>query len=147
MSTTTEGATKPTSPHYHNAGHAVATALIEHARESENCQNPAHQERWNAEYEAMTALGSVVAERIFLSKVEPEAATNDMANAFRHVAVTTAIPGEQVAYVAYLSSRVEYLLERHRDFIEFVASELRDSNSNANDIARANVGRFIRHSI
>lgn len=144
MQTTTEGAQKPASVHYHNAGHAVATALIEHARESEKCSNPAHQARWNAEYEAMTALGSVVAERIFANRIEPTGAQNDVANAFRHIAVTTPIPGEQAAYVAYLSSRVEYLLERHRDFIEFVASKLRDSGGDANEIARSNAGRFVR---
>ncbi|MBV9263312.1 MAG: hypothetical protein JO324_03250 [Candidatus Eremiobacteraeota bacterium] len=122
----------------------MATALIEHARDTEACANPAHQARWNAEYEAMTALGSVVAERMFLNEIEATGARNDVANAFRHVAETTSIPGEQAAYVAYLSSRVEYLLQRHRDFIEYVASTLRDSGGNANEIARANVGRFVR---
>ena len=144
METTAETEVKPVSYYYHNAGHAVATALIEHDLERERCETSAHQARWNAEYEAMTALGSFAAERLCLGEIDPAGAKNDVANAFRHIAVTTPIPGEQTAYVAWLSLRVEHLLERHRDFIEFVASTLRESGGDANEIARANVGRFIR---
>jgi hypothetical protein len=132
------------SPTYHNAGHAAATALIEVERERDGgCDDAAHKNRWNAEYEAMTALGGVVAERMFLGKVEPNGATNDIANAFRHVGALTSIPGEQAAYVALLNARVEYLLERHRDFVAHVASAIASTGRAPNDIAREDVARFV----
>ena len=129
---------------YHNAGHAVAKALIETAGHEQACENAAHRTRWNAEYEAMTALGGVIAERIFLGAVEPTGAKNDIENAFRHVSALTPVPGEQAAYVSFLNARVEYLLERHRDFIEYVASTLESAGGQANDIARSDIGRFIK---
>lgn len=133
----------PSAASYHNAGHAAATALIERDIDQErSCPNDAHRKRWNAEYEAMTALGSVVAERLFLGTVEPDGARNDVNNAFRHISAITDVPGEQAAYVAFLSVRVEKLLERHRDFIHHVATQLELTGSPANDIARADVERF-----
>lgn len=135
----------PSGASYHNAGHAVATALIERDVQHERtCPNEAHRKRWNAEYEAMTALGSVIAERLFLGTVEPDGARNDVNNAFRHISAITSVPGEQAAYIAFLNARVEYLLERHRDFIHHVATQLETTDSPANDIARADVERFAR---
>lgn len=135
----------PTAASYHNAGHAVATALIEHDDGDEkHCANEAHRKRWNAEYEAMTALGSVIAERLFLGSVEPAGAQNDINNAFRHISALTPIPGEQVAYVAFLNARVECMLERHRDFIYHVATQLEKTGAPANDIARGAVEGFVR---
>ncbi len=127
----------------HNAGHAVATALVEreHAVES-TCVSDEHSKRWNAEYEAMTALGGVIAERLFLGVVEATGARNDIENAFRHVSALTSIPGEQAAYVAFLNTRVEYLLAAHRDFIEHVATTLEATGREANDIAREHVAEF-----
>jgi hypothetical protein len=121
----------------HHAGHAVATALIERAHEGEaGCDADAHSKRWNAEYEVMTALGGVIAERLFRGEVEPNGAKNDIENAFRHVSALTPIPGEQAAYVAFLNTRVEYLLAEHRDFIEYVATAFEETGRPANDIAR-----------
>lgn len=132
---------KPLS--YHNAGHAVATALIEHAQWGRLCGEAAHDARWIAEYETMTALGGVIAERLFLGVVDPTGAKNDMENAFRHISALTPVPGEQAAYVNFLNTRVEYLLEKHRAFIDHVASAIDDGNvSTANAIARADVQRF-----
>jgi hypothetical protein len=129
----------------HNAGHAVATALIEHAHATEAaCVNVDHAKRWNAEYEVMTALGGVIAERLFLGDVEPNGAKNDIENAFRHVSALTSIPGEQAAYVAFLNSRVEYLLGNHSDFIEHVATTLERTGRPANDIAREVVDEFAK---
>lgn len=128
---------------YRNAGHAATTALIERGREAEACADPRHTHRWNAEYEAMTALGGVIAERMFLGAVEPAGATNDIANAFRHIGELTPIPGEQAAYVALLNARVEYLLERHRDFVAHVAQTIASTDGVPNDIARSEVVNFV----
>lgn len=127
---------------YHNAGHAAATALIESQHEGGRCTDPSHDVRWNAEYEAMSALGGVIAERMFIGAVDSTGATNDIANAFRHIGALTAIPGEQAAYVALLNARVEYLLERHRDFVAHVASEIATTGRAPNDIAREHVRSF-----
>ena len=127
---------------YHNAGHAAATALIELQHERDRCTDVSHEARWNAECEAMTALGGVVAERMFLGAVEPAGATNDIANAFRHVGALTAIPGEQAAYVALLNARVEYLLEGHREFVAHVANAIVTTGRTPNDIAREEVRSF-----
>ena len=133
----------PTPSHYHNAGHAVATALIENEHTGRQCQDEAHGLRWNAEYEAMAALGGVIAERLFLGVVEPAGAKNDIENAFRHVSALTSIPGEQAAYVNFLNTRVEYLLEKNRAFVQHVAVALESSDRKANDIARADVKQFV----
>ena len=122
---------------YHNAGHAVATALIEREHASDApCDNPHHHARWNAEYEVMTALAGVIAERMFVGEVDATGATNDISHAFRHVGALTQIPGEQAAYVAFLNARVEHLLERNRAFIEHTASAVASSDRPANDVAR-----------
>ena len=91
----------------------------------------------------MTALGGVIAERLFLGAVEPNGAKNDIENAFRHVSALTSIPGEQAAYVAFLNARVEYLLGGHWDFIEHVATALEKTGRPANDIAREVVAEFV----
>jgi hypothetical protein len=127
----------------HNAGHAVATALIENDRGREQCENPAHQLRWNVEYEVMSALGSIIAEQLVLHTVEPQGASNDIANAIRHIQSLTTDPQEQLAYVAFLSARVSHVLERHLDFIEHVAKELESSERAANEIARSAVTSFV----
>ncbi len=132
---------------YHNAGHAVATALIEASVSSTKCEDPSHDERWNAEYEAMTALGGVVAERLFLGVVEPAGAKNDIENAFRHISVLTSIPGEQAAYVTLMNTRVETLLGAHREFIQHVAETIERTDRPANEIARSDVNTFVRRSV
>jgi hypothetical protein len=129
---------------YHNAGHAVATALIEDAHAGHSCGDVAHESRWSAEYNTMTALGGVVAERLFLGLVDPTGAKNDVENAFRHISALTGVPGEQTAYVNFLNSRVEYMLEQHRPFIDYVASMIDDGDlTSANDVARAALKRFL----
>ncbi|HEV3153189.1 MAG TPA: hypothetical protein VGZ02_05255 [Candidatus Baltobacteraceae bacterium] len=129
---------------YHNAGHAVARALIDTGAKDEVCSNPAHEQRRRAEFEAMTALGSVAAEHIFLGAAEPRGAENDIAFALKQIAAITPNAAEQRAYVDFLSVRVRCLLESHRDFVEYVALSLLQSGGDAAEIARSHVTRFVR---
>ena len=92
----------------------------------------------------MTALGGLIAERLFLGVVEPSGAKNDIENALRHISALTTVPGEQLSYITFLNSRVEYLLDRHRNFIEHVATTLEKSGGQANDVARSDVAKFVR---
>ena len=129
---------------YHNAGHAVTSALVETVANGAVCSNPAHEQTHQAESKAMTALGGAVAERLFLGAAEPRGAENDIAFALQQIAAITPDAAEQTAYIDFLSVRVRCLFERHRDFLEYVALSLLQSGGDAAEITRSNLSRFVR---
>lgn len=126
---------------YHNAGHAVAEVLLRDESGQQECANPLHAARWEAERNAMIALGSIVAETMFAGEAEPEGARNDVENALRHLAEIGGDTASQWPYLAFVRANVESLLGRNRALLERVARALEsDPTASAIAIAETSLG-------